>query len=125
MSRIPLIILLVVCVSTAAFAQSKRKQKKVQSAPQQSSSLSPYFPKEDYEPEKKGKTKKSKSRKVTHNAIDEHEDRMKAVVKANRKAEKESMKPQYSDPSYFGHKRKPKRNKAGKLKFCKECEIRH
>lgn len=124
MSRIPLIILLMVSVCTASFAQSNKKQKKAKSNQQQSTSLSPYFPSEDYEPAKKGKGK-NKSRKVTYNAQDEHEDRMKAVVKGHRKAEKEMMKPQYSDPTYFGHKRKPKRSKPGKMKFCKECEIRH
>lgn len=75
-------------------------------------------------PEKKGKTK-SKARKATYNAMDEHEDRMKAVVKDHRRAEKEMLKPQYSDKSYFGHKRKPKKRAPGKMKFCKECEIRH
>jgi hypothetical protein len=109
---------------TTSFAQSKKKQKKSKSSPQQSTSLSPYFPSEDYEPEKKGKTK-SKARKATYNAMDEHEARMKEVVKGHRKAEKERMKPQYSDPTYFGHKRKPKKNHPGKMKFCKECEIRH
>ncbi|HMV07366.1 MAG TPA: hypothetical protein PK325_03925 [Cyclobacteriaceae bacterium] len=125
MPRISLILLLVLCATTASFAQSKKKQKKVQSSPQQPNSLTPYFPAEDYEPEKKGKTKKSKSRKVTHNAEDEHEARMKEVVKAHRKAEKEMLKPQYADFTYFGHKRKPKKHKPGKMKFCKECEIWH
>lgn len=128
MSRIPLIILLVLFVSTATFAQSKKKKQKKSKQKteqrQQASSLSPYFPKDDYAPEKATK-KKSKGRKATYNAMDEHEARMKAVVKGHRKAEKEAMKPQYSDPSYFGHKRKPKKRPPGKMKFCKECEIRH
>lgn len=123
MSRIPLIILLVVFACTPSFAQSKKKQK-AKSSSQQSTSLSPYFPSEDYKPEKTGKSK-SKSSKLTYNAMDEHEARMKAVVKDHRKAEKEMLKPQYSDPTYFGHKRKPKKHKPGKMKFCKECEIRH
>jgi hypothetical protein len=124
MLRFPLIILLVLC-ATASFAQSKKKRnKKAESPQQQSTSLSPYFPSKDYEPEKKGK-KKSKSRKATYNAMDEHENRMKAVVKDHRKAEKEMLKPQYSDPSYFGHKRKPKKRSPDKMKFCKICEIRH
>jgi hypothetical protein len=113
-----------VCGFTASFAQSKKKQKESKSGPQQSTSLSKYFPDEDYVPEKKSKAK-SKGRKATHNAMDAHEARMKEVVKEHRKAEKERMKPQYSDPSYFGHKRKPKKHKPGKMKFCKECEIRH
>lgn len=124
MSRIPLIVLLVLLASTALFAQSKKKQKRTGQKKEQPSSLSPYFPKADYAPEKATK-KKSKGRKVTYNAMAEHEDRMKAVVKSQRKAEKESLKPQYSDPSYFGHKRKPKKRPPGKMKFCKECEIRH
>jgi Flp pilus assembly protein TadB len=51
--------------------------------------------------------------------------RMKNVVKDHRKRAKEMEKPQYSDPSYFGHKRKPKIRKKGKRKMCKECGIVH
>lgn len=36
-----------------------------------------------------------------------------------------SKKPQYSNPAYFGHKKKPKKRKRGKRKFCKECGIVH
>lgn len=125
MSRIPLIVLLVLCCTTLSFAQSRKKQKNAQTSQQQPSSLTPYFPDKDYEPEKKGKTKKSKSRKITRNAEEEHDARMKQVVKAHRKAEKELSKPQYSDFTYFGHKRKPKKRPPGKMKFCKECEIWH
>jgi hypothetical protein len=51
--------------------------------------------------------------------------RMKRTVKAIEKNERLMRKPQYSNPLYFGHKRLPKKHKAGKLKFCKECGIRH
>ena len=37
----------------------------------------------------------------------------------------EMEKPQYSDPSYFGHKKKPKKRPPGKKKFCKECGMYH
>jgi len=57
--------------------------------------------------------------------IKEYEERMVANVKKYKKMEKEMKKPQYSDPSYFGHKRKPKKRPPGKRKFCKECEIVH
>jgi hypothetical protein len=50
---------------------------------------------------------------------------MELVAKQKRKAEKEMMKPQYSDPTYFGHKRKPKKRHYKKMKYCKECGIRH
>jgi hypothetical protein len=57
--------------------------------------------------------------------IDEYEDRMQANAKKYKKIAKEAEKPQYSDPSYFGHKKKPKKRKPGKKKFCKECQIVH
>lgn len=55
----------------------------------------------------------------------EYQDRMKANLKKYKVMTKEMAKPQYSDPSYFGHKRKPKKRAVGKRKFCKECEIVH
>lgn len=55
----------------------------------------------------------------------EYEERMIANVKKYKKMERIMEKPQYSDPSYFGHKRKPKKRAVGKRKYCKECEIVH
>jgi len=57
--------------------------------------------------------------------IEEYEERMVANVKKYKKIERKMKKPQYSDPSYFGHKRKPKKRPPDKRKFCKECEIVH
>lgn len=57
--------------------------------------------------------------------IKEYEERMIANVKKYKKMERKMKKPQYADPSYFGHKRKPKKRPPGKRKFCKECEIVH
>ncbi len=57
--------------------------------------------------------------------IEEYNDRMKANAKKYNKMARLMKKPQYSDPSYFGHKRKPKKRAPGKRKFCKECEIVH
>jgi flavin-dependent dehydrogenase len=57
--------------------------------------------------------------------IEEYEQRMKAVAKQKKKEAKMAQKPQYSDPLYFGHKRKPKIRPVGKRKFCKECGIVH
>lgn len=51
--------------------------------------------------------------------------RMKDNKKRNKKEARLALKPQYSDPSYFGHKRKPKKRPPGKKKFCKECHIVH
>ncbi len=59
------------------------------------------------------------------NKIEEFYERRKAVEKKYKKMARLMKKPQYSDPSYFGHKRKPKKRALGKRKFCKECEIVH
>ena len=59
------------------------------------------------------------------NLIVEYEKRMKANAKKYEVMARKMKKPQYSDPSYFGHKRKPKKRAVGKRKFCKECEIVH
>jgi len=57
--------------------------------------------------------------------IVEYEQRMKANVKKYEVMARKMEKPQYSDPLYFGHKRKPKIRPVGKRKYCKECEIVH
>lgn len=57
--------------------------------------------------------------------VEEYEERMKQKAKEYKKLAKLLKKPQYSDPSYFGHKHKPKKRPPGKRKFCKECGIVH
>lgn len=75
------------------------------------------------------KRKKSSKNKSFNQQLDqkqkEFEQRMRANAKKYRKMEKKMRKPQYSDPSYFGHKRKPKKRPPGKQKFCKECGMKH
>jgi uncharacterized protein YxeA len=77
-------------------------------------------------------TKKSKRKKSKYSLagqydkkIEEYEERMEANARKYRKMAKEMEKPQYSDPSYFGHKKKPKKRPPGKKKFCKECGMYH
>lgn len=72
------------------------------------------------------KSKRSKQR-LTFNEqkIKEYEDRQEANAKRYREQAKEMEKPRYSDPSYFGHKSKPKKRSPGKKKFCKQCGISH
>jgi hypothetical protein len=111
------ILVILLAASQVVLAQSKQTET---TGP---TSLTPYYPEKTKNVKKD--SKKSKSGKVTYDARDRFYDRMEAVAKANRKAEKELQKPQYSDPSYFGHKRPPKRRPSGKLKYCKECGIRH
>ena len=57
--------------------------------------------------------------------VEEYHKRMEANAKKYEKMAKEMEKPQYSDPSYFGHKKKPKKRPQGKKKFCKECGMYH
>lgn len=77
-------------------------------------------------------TSKAKKKKTNHSLskdfdrkIGEYENRMKDNAKKNQKMAKEMKKPQYSDPTYFGHKKKPKKRPPGKKKFCKECSMYH
>lgn len=71
-----------------------------------------------------------KSRKSTKNitGIEETKDfekRMKKTVRQNYKEEKEARKERYTDHTYFGHKKPPKKRPNGKKKFCKECGLTH
>lgn len=107
--------------SVAQLKKKKKKKKEKVVPAQQPTTLEPYYPKKEYGP----KASKGKDSFVIYDAEKRFYDRLEEVAKAKRKAEKEMMKPQYSDPSYFGHKRPPKKNKPGKMKYCKECGIRH
>ena len=117
------ILLLVICcfLSCAVFAQKSNKKSKKGSPQNSSTSLEPYYPKEQYAPKKSKKSSKG----PTYESEQAFYDRMARLEKEKRKNEKLMLKPQYSDPMYFGHKRPPKKHKAGKLKFCKECGMRH
>ncbi|MDH5597925.1 MAG: hypothetical protein OEY34_02310 [Cyclobacteriaceae bacterium] len=55
----------------------------------------------------------------------EFHQRMEDNIQMYKKINRISKRPQYSDPSYFGHKRKPKIRPVGKKKMCEECGIRH
>ena len=122
--RIILILLLVGCVATAAQAQSSRKKKtdetgEVQEGP---TSVNPSYPQKQYGPKKSTKKKGSGP---TYESEQQYYDRMAQLNKSKRKNERMSETPQYSDPTYFGHKRPPKKHPANKMKYCKVCGIRH
>lgn len=118
--RLLTITLLCIVVGEGLAQSSKKKKNSVAQANAQPSSVEPLYPEKTYQPKKQKPTGK-----VTYDARDDFYDQVERVAKAYRKAEKEMRKPQYSDPSYFGHKKPPKRNPPGKLKYCKECGIRH
>lgn len=100
----------------------KKKKEQTTAVQQQPTSLNPSSaPAKSYAP--KSSTKKAKG--PTYGLEQEFYDRMEALAKERKKMEKIMSKPQYSDPMYFGHKRPPKKRKPSKMKYCKECGIRH
>jgi hypothetical protein len=113
-----IIFSLVTIIPMTSLAQSGGKQP----ASSQPNSLNPNAPQREYGPRK---VKKSKSNKVTYSLEQQYYDRVLAVAKERKKAEKIMQKPQYSDPMYFGHKRPPKKRSAKKMRYCSECGIRH
>ncbi len=63
--------------------------------------------------------------KVKHSAEYEFYDRVQKAAKMKKRALRKLAKPQYTNPLYFGHKNPPKKHPAHKMRFCKECGIRH
>jgi uncharacterized protein HemX len=123
MLRIALLLILALSTSVSYGQLFKKKKKKHIAAPaqqQQPTTLNP-LPQRDYAP----KASRQGAKRQTYSAEQRFYERMEQLEKTKRKNEKLSQKPQYSDPSYFGHKRPPKKRKAGKLKYCRECGIRH
>ncbi|MFZ9046857.1 MAG: hypothetical protein ACO2ZZ_13445 [Cyclobacteriaceae bacterium] len=57
--------------------------------------------------------------------VEEFRERVSESYKARAKLEKKSDKPQFKDPTYFGHKKPPKKRPPGRQKFCKECGMKH
>ena len=122
--RIHLIILLSMFVITAQ-AQKRKKKSSQASTSQvgdQPTSLNPSASEKKYGPKK---SKKGKLAKPTYGSEEAYFKRMEELQKTRRKNERMMDKPQYSDPSYFGHKRPPKKRPPHKMKFCKECGLRH
>ena len=119
-----ILILLLVGITGTLQAQS-RKQKKGGTAEVQEespNSVDPNYPKKQYGPKK---STKKKGAGPTFESEQEYYDRMAQFNKTNRKNERMSETPQYTDPTYFGHKRPPKKRPANKMKYCKVCGIRH
>ena len=121
--RIALIILMALASADASAQFWKRKKKaETEQTVQHPNSLDPstsaskkYVPKES----------RRSAKGPTYGLQQEYYERMEQVAKDRRKMEKLMEKPQYSDPMYFGHKRPPKKRKPSKMKYCKECGIRH
>lgn len=126
MKHICIIVVLFLFAFTAAQAQSRKS--KEHPATSKGDDYSRMY---DYRTNKANKKlHKRKSRKsgilvYYDQKVEEFKDRMEEAAKRYKKMEKEMKKPQYSDPTYFGHKHKPKKRPPGKKKFCKVCGIWH
>lgn len=132
--KILLLVLPLLSLATiATYGQDKKKQPPVEeNSIQKDNSFSPVeegsavvAPNKNSKKKKKKKSSQAQYEITMEQKVLEFEERMEANAKAYKKQQKEMQKPQYSDPSYFGHKRKPKIRKVGKRKFCKECGIVH
>lgn len=112
-----LLLLLIMVGFTMAKAQSTRDVAKV-----------PNQPPAVYQNQPKEKRDKvigrwfSDRQKV---AEKDYQATVKSARKARKKADKLAEKPQFKDPTYFGHKKPPVKRPPGKQKYCKECELRH
>ena len=120
-----LVLSMLLLSATGTFAQLSRKEKKAAKRGEQISQPTTLSPGSSETRVPKQARKKGKDVGPTYNSQKEFEARMDERGKTNRKNERMMSKPQYSNPMYFGHKRPPKKRPAGKLKYCKECGIRH
>ena len=111
---LPLTIFGILPMQNGAFAQSTRDPDKIEKSPTDINTTG-----------KKKKVNKNGYKYKINNAVHEYEDLMKENSKKYSKMQKDMKKPRYSDPTYFGHKKKPKKRTLGKRKMCKECGIVH
>ncbi len=73
----------------------------------------------------KERSVKPKKVNVKHTPRYEFYARVEKVAKEKQRMLKKMDEPQYSNPLYYGHKRPPKRHEVHKMRYCKECGIRH
>ena len=114
MARAFFFILLMISTLSSIFAQNSRDvDNSAETSSQNKKSVKVF------------KSEKNSFFKTQKEGKEEYEDRMKQVVKDKKKSVKILKKPQYSDKSYFGHKRPPKKRPLSKGKLCKVCGIVH
>jgi hypothetical protein len=71
------------------------------------------------------KTVKKKKRKVQHTAQYEFYERVEQAAKEKQRILKYLSRPQFSDHRHLGHKKIPKKRPPHKMRYCRECGIRH
>lgn len=128
-----LCLTLTVCVSNAQSSSKKKKkrpvnaEKRTSSLERHASSLEPYTPYAERSTTSRKKTAKQRDKNIAKasDPVQEFYARMAEVQKKREQSEKMMEKPQYSDPMYFGHRRPPKKRSPEKMKYCRECGIKH
>jgi hypothetical protein len=118
------ILIILLCLSLNSYAQNSRETAGEQKVRGKAD------PRYHHEAVKKNNRRKNKKPENSYKRyydvkVREFEDRKDAVAREEKKKAREMKKPQYSDPSYFGHKKKPKKRPPGKKKYCKECGLIH
>ena len=116
------LFIFIFCVAQVSLAQSTRDVKPEAPAPKYQSQKTEK--KKGFLGLFKKKNKKAKQ-KTQEEEVAAFRERLKEVYKQKAKDQKEAEKPQYSNPMYFGHKKPPKKRPPDKMKFCKECGIKH
>ncbi len=114
LKSIPILFIFCLLIFTDVLAQTTRDSDTKKEAPSNIETV-----------KKKKKANKNGYKYKMDNAIKEYEELQKTNAKKKSKMQKDMQKPQYSDPTYFGHKKKPKKRSLKKRKMCKECGIVH
>lgn len=124
MNKLPIcgLILLLMLAGSSVFAQSQNQG--TTREPSGASDRGATYDVEMSKRKKKGKSANSLASQYDKK-VEEHNELMKANAKKNEKLARQMEKPQYSDPTYFGHKKEPRKRPPGKKKFCKECGMVH
>jgi hypothetical protein len=122
---IAFVLTLITCTSYAQLTGKEKRAARKGNSTDQPTTLNPGSSNAPTMSQRHAGKKEKNSKGPTYNAQKEFEDRMQARAKTYRKNEKMLMRRQFNDPSYFGHKHKPKKHSASKMKYCKECGIRH
>lgn len=71
------------------------------------------------------KAVKKKKQKVQHTAQYEFYERVEQAAKEKQRILKYLSRPQFSDHRHLGHKKIPRKRPPHKMRYCRECGIRH
>ncbi len=113
-------------IAAASIAQRSGRKKDAMTKNSQNETTTPIDAFEGmYEVVPEPSRKRANSSGSGHNSEKAFNKRMDARRKTYRRSEKMLMTPEYSDRTYFGHKIRPKKRGPDKMKYCKECGIRH